>query len=436
MISTKDIQVQLIAEYWDRRSEPAQWRKPNGWPKKGSKQSDGELGNIHPNHKKNCLTRSLHHALTRSAPTPTFFVGYRPTIIGFRLRTDAVSNTCIDMTEDAGGVWMQLALLDVDAPDHGTGGNVEAWWEQEKAKVSKLLADMPGLIVYRSLRGYRILGVLENPIHIKDYQDAFDWRDTYTAWVGYLNRVYGIVADTLADWTRFQAIPHTTKIKGQPALNLEILGDVETVGYWRPLLIESDYPKKVIRSTEHKEWSGECQLLQLVRNSGLACEETNTPGVYDIHCPNHLGHSETEHRSTKTLLYTNGRIGRIECKSSRCAAGHPDKSKDYYKYFSAEDVLATSPWLWSNHPEIEAILEKRVRQQSEATVESFFAWDGVDHSYHELQMAIRAAATTQKERKSRTTQDYAKFAEWMVDQNVFSSPTEAAYQAYLTSISA
>lgn len=440
MIPTSSLQVLVILSYWASKPYttksgevvPPGWRKPVGWPKKGSEHEDGGLDHIHPNHKKNVVTRTLKHALTRSAGCPAFLVGYRPTTIGFRLRTSAVSPLHIGMTRDAGGVVMQLALLDVDAPNHGQDVDVEAWWEAEKSKVMKLQADMPGIIAYRSQNGYRLVGALEQPFEISGYDAAFAWKDLYMAWVTCLGRVYGIEADRLADWTRFQGIPRMTKEKGQPCLNLEILGDTDFIGYWKPALIPEDYPQKVIHSTDHHEWSGECQLLRLIRMSSLSHEQV-APGAWDIHCPNHMAHSETEHRATKTILFTNGPIGKIECKSSSCSASHVDKGKSYLRHFPPAQVLLTSPWNWSDHPEVQRIIEKRIHLQSEATLETMSS-DGIDETYEELLMAIQAAGTTQKDRRSRTPEDYARFAEWFVDQSTFSKPNESAYQAYLLSL--
>lgn len=354
LVSTKDIKVVVITERWSkgyRRDDgtevPEGWTKPRGWPARASQQKDGDINSFKRWDRQAYHECSLYQALTHHASSPAYFVGYRPTNIGLRLRKDCLNFLHSQFTEDAGGVHMHLALLDVD--NHEEDADIEAWWELELEKIEKLLELYPGIIVYRSRRGYRLIGLLPEIVTIKTQQDSNQWDRRYTAWCNYLTRRFNIKADVLLDWTRFQAVPHTKKEKDQPALDLEIIGNVEQIGFWSPELSESDWPpeKQVAGDYDGVGYEGECQLLQLVQRAGLRCEETEYPSVYDICCPNWTSHSPDsrglQDYPTKTVLYANGPIGKIECKSSGCRSSHPDRSKDYLRHFRPQDVEATRP---------------------------------------------------------------------------------------------
>lgn len=353
LMDTKSIKVVVITERWSngwtrddgKKIEPG-WQKPKGWPARGSQRPDGDLNSFSSSAKRAYHVCSLHRALTIRSKTPAFFVGYQPNTIGLRLRKDALSPLFSSFTEDGGGVRMHLALFDVD--NHDEGADIEAWFDAELGKIGKFQEAHPGMIVYRSRRGYRIIGLLPEALHIKDSLVSAKWDRQYAAWCNYLTRVFSIKADVLLDWTRFQAIPHTKKDRNLPALELEVFGSVDSIGAWNPALVESDFPlEKKSGSYDGANYEGECQLLQLVQLEGLRCEATEYANVYDICCPNWSAHSPDsrglQDYPTKTVLYTNGPIGKIECKSSGCQASHPDRNTDYFRHFPTINVERTRP---------------------------------------------------------------------------------------------
>lgn len=353
LLPTRDIRCVVITERWSkgyRREDgtemPAGWTKPKGWPARGSQRPDGNLNDFKRWDQAAYHECSLYQGLTRRASTPAYFVGYKPNTIGLRLRKDALHPLFSGYTEDGGGVHMHLFLADVD--NHDEAADIESWFEKELDKIAALQEEHPGIIVYRSRRGYRLIAMLPESMHLKDVADSSKWDRKYTAWCNYLKLKFDIVADVLLDWTRFQAVPHTKKDHDGPALELEVLGDVEWIGVWEPNLIDEDFPaEKKSGAYDGTGFEGDCQLLQLIRSSGLRCEETDYANVYDICCPNWTSHSPDarglQDYPTKTVLYTNGPIGKIECKSSGCCSSHPDRSKSYLRHFDAAAVEATRP---------------------------------------------------------------------------------------------
>ena len=353
MRSTKDVRVVVLTEYWSKEYKredgtvvPEGWRKSMGWPRRASQRPDGNINDFSQGAFKAYRECTLYQALTVRAQSPAYFVGYMPNTIHLRLRKDALSPLFSGFTEDGGGVYMHLALFDVD--NHTDDADLDEWFNAELDKISALQDIHPGTIVYRSRRGYRIISLLPSPVKLTTSDDSRQWDRTYTAWCNYLKRKFDIKADVLLDWTRYQAVPHTKKDRNEPALELEVFGNVEEIGSWQPELIDTDFPpEKIVGSYDGANFEGTCQLLALVQLAGLRCEVTEYKDVYDICCPNWTSHSPDsrglQDYPSKTVLYTNGPIGKIECKSSNCQASHPDRNRSYFRHFNPQDVLDTAP---------------------------------------------------------------------------------------------
>jgi len=399
---THKIKVVVITERWsegwkrdDGSMAPAGWQKPTGWPKRGSTRADGDRERFSRSAEDAYHECTLHTALTHRSKMPAYLVGYRPTAVMLRLRKDALSPSFVKYTEDAGGVHMQLALFDVD--NHDQDADVEAWWETELDKVAALQDTHPGTIVYRSKRGYRIVSTLPKSLHLRSPEDSRIWDKMYAGWCGYLKRKFDIGADVLLDWTRFQGVPHPTKEKGGPPLELEVLGDVEHIGIWEPALIDSDYPpERVVGDWDGVDFEGDCQLLQLVRRAGLRCEATELAHAWDICCPNYAAHSPNaqglQDYVGKTVLYTNGPLGKIECKSSGCSSTHWDKNKSYFKYFNELDVEQTRPKppIDVYDPEVLRLSDIRNKMCEEVRLDRFLSgWHPPDTTFESYEAACK-----------------------------------------------
>jgi hypothetical protein len=449
MISTKDIRVSVHTTWWNKKENTFGFYP--AWPVESFGENQLEAYNeilnkdakyAASNKRRGIPARvnnvSLYTALTNKSRASAYLVQYKPTSLRLRLRTqlfDTKYRQAYDMYRDVSpnGVEMHLAIIDMDCH----GGDATSWFRLQKPKLDQLQADFPGLLVWRSMNGFRILGLLPEPFLINSREDARKWTRQYTAWCKFLSRKYMLktagkeTADQLGDWTRYQRVPHDTRVWGEPASELPFYGNPEFVGYWNPPLIEEDWPKEiVVRSTEHRDYTGHCQLHTCIVQSGLRCEATENPSIYDIHCPAHEEHSETEDRRTKTRLYINGPIGKIECKSSSCQASHPDKMKSYLRHFPTEMVKATAPARnWRNQPLVAELFEQRITEQKGASLEGWFA-GAADTTWTTFEQAKISSMGLH----DRDKEDVKLFARWFATQQQHTDHKSiAAWQAWLDS---
>lgn len=106
-------------------------------------------------------------------------------------------------------IWICTVAIDVDAEDHYASAE---WWQQERPKVSDLLAALPGLFISRSRGGYKIWAALREPFRIVERADAAEYRDRYLSLLDDLEHHFGIAADTAcADWQRLWRLPSTRR---------------------------------------------------------------------------------------------------------------------------------------------------------------------------------------------------------------------------------
>ncbi len=349
LINAHELQVCVHTTWWNREESKFAFYK--GWPSGKDEDPFRELQSMWDmqikKKKKPCVSVSLFTALTNRSTCSSYLVQYAPSSLNVRLRTQALNplayGVVLDATENK-GIQMILAIFDIDAHE---SSDIDDWYNQQIPKLDNLLEEHPGLFIYRSKGGMRILGVLPEPMVLRNHDDADAWTQRYGSWCNYLARKYGLktegkdTVDKLADWTRFQRVPHDCRAKDDAPSEFETTGDPEWVGTWEPAIEPQDIPVRAASSHEHRDYSGECQLLQLIHMANLECEQLS-PDVYDIHCPDAACHSDSSHRKTKTVLYVNGPIGKIECKSQGCQSKHPDKNISYLACFKTEWVVKTS----------------------------------------------------------------------------------------------
>lgn len=137
---------------------------------------------------------------------------------------------------------MVLGLVDVDSPQEHRGEDGEAspaWRAEQAARVDRLLADAPGLVAYETRKGYRLVGLLPEPVIIASDADAARWRATYLRRLAVLAREYGIVGDAAcSDWTRLYRLPHATRTPAQGPEHRPLRGDPHRLGAW-PALVDA-----------------------------------------------------------------------------------------------------------------------------------------------------------------------------------------------------
>ncbi|MBV9949792.1 MAG: hypothetical protein JOZ69_23320 [Myxococcales bacterium] len=180
---------------------------------------------------------SLTEILSLNFQSDAHFVAYACPALPHRLGVDLVRDPEHADLLARGAPEMRAVVFDIDGPDH-TASN--GWREGERAKWPALLAAHPGLFLYETRGGYRVVGVLAEPVPIRTPADAAEWSRRYAAWVAYLARCFRIVADSrCADWTRLYRVPRATRdgvLEERPSY-----GDAAAIGVWTCEPSEEDF---------------------------------------------------------------------------------------------------------------------------------------------------------------------------------------------------
>lgn len=301
----------------------------------------------------------LETALTSEYTGDVYFVAYAPNPINRRLRVTVLEHPEA-LAAIGGSVKMQLAMFDIDYHVSDTFESeeerferVRGWWNDELEKIDRLVTDMPGLIVYQSKNGYKILGLLREPFHIRSKADVDPWKRMFGAWLNYLAEEYdirsvgGVTGDQLLDWQRLQRIPHDGNRSPLQPDKHEVIGDPANVGYWEPKLKDHHWPPlKVVKQKVERKWEGDdgCLLLELIQRAGLRWEPVaGGSGDYDICCPDWARHSPDarglKDYPTKTRLLASPPLGSILCQSSGCLP-RANEPKQWLSFFSDEEIEA------------------------------------------------------------------------------------------------
>ena len=158
------------------------------------------------------------------------------------------------------GVFMRWAIFDVDSGEaHKTGqGITDRWLKAERKKIDHLLKAHPGLYVYFTRGGYRIVGRLAQEIQLTSRDQAEEeWTNLYLQWVHYLSRVFGIEADpSCSNWNRMYRAPQVVRelepLEGETKVEFKArqkaaepenhprFGSAKHIGLWEPVLTEED----------------------------------------------------------------------------------------------------------------------------------------------------------------------------------------------------
>lgn len=165
----------------------------------------------------------LSEALTGKRRKDVFLTQYSNPDVPYRLEPGSGVPPC-----------MVLAVFDIDGPDD------PAWIIHERPKYRAVVEDM-GAFAYETRGGYRLVFELPEPRFLRTPEDASRWTADYLSWCKFLNRKFGIVADTAcANWSRLFRVPHATRDKGGEPENLPTLGPAHDPGIWCPELAPED----------------------------------------------------------------------------------------------------------------------------------------------------------------------------------------------------
>jgi len=140
----------------------------------------------------------------------------------------------------------------------------DAWRAAERAKVDALRAAHPGVVMYETRGGYRLVARLACDHAIDSEAAKRAWRCWYLRQLGYLSRVFGIVGDPACDdWTRLYRLPRATRDpRGNPE-DLPLVGDPQAVGAWDRAEDEGDVHELVRLATLHPGalWESKARLV-------------------------------------------------------------------------------------------------------------------------------------------------------------------------------
>lgn len=275
----------------------------------------------------------LGEALTQKYKTDAHAAAYSLPSVERRLDSDAPTKHPIPMV---------AVIFDVDGhevPAEGRG----AWWAEEKIKIGALAHYHRGALAYQTRGGYRLVFRLGAPVVITDGSDAKSWTALYGAWVRYLARRFGIVADGgCKDWTRLFRLPHATREEGGKPEDLEIIGDPNAIGVWGCELSADDMreePKAVHAPNTRPaiSYTGRGRLVEAFANRGWVGQEID-PGKHAAICPWSTNHTKGDEFDTSTIIYeaTPGRdLGWFHCSHSHCT----DRSlEDVLRNFTAKEL--------------------------------------------------------------------------------------------------
>lgn len=235
-----------------------------------------------------------------------------------------------------GPVTMTAAAFDVDGPAHVASPE---WRAAEALKVAALLKEWPGLYIYETRHGYRIVGVLPAPIVIEGPHDAELWKARYGAGLELLASRYGIEADpSCADHTRLFRLPHVVRDPGGKVESLPVMGDASAIGCFE--LPEAPEAEKALISLSCPAGAAKAQT-RVIENGAAAAPRApsergtlydlldergdvlraHAPGVWVVRCPRDAEHTTGAAGDTSTLFYaanTLGGSGAIFCQHKGC----------------------------------------------------------------------------------------------------------------------
>lgn len=155
-------------------------------------------------------------------------------------------------------------FVDVDSgAAHKAHGEATAEWRAAEAvKVAALQADVPGIVCYLTRGGYRLVGLLREPVVIDGDAAASAWMVLVGRRLAWLSRNYGIIGDpACSEWQRLYRLPRVTRPRGggRPEAR-PVVGDWSALAAW-PDAIDDELPLDVAE-VERLGWTPVAKRLR------------------------------------------------------------------------------------------------------------------------------------------------------------------------------
>lgn len=281
--------------------------------------------------------RSIARVMEHTYRTDAHFAAYvSPN--GYRL-----NRRCFD---EGISVEMTAAVFDVDAPGHEA---TPQWRREIRERVCALADVHPGLYMYETRGGLRILYTLPGRTILRSREDADRWRQQYLTGLAYLSRRFGIEADpACSDWQRLYRCPRATRDPGGDPENHPTWGDPSEI---QPLRIDATWSDlDLARSRARKAFqratvldvtpcpsSGDGLFYRLLRARGDILEEHDR-GAYVIRCPAEREHTTGQTGDGSTLLYLPAagmELGAIHCLHAHCSGR---TAREWLRFFSDDEI--------------------------------------------------------------------------------------------------
>jgi hypothetical protein len=274
-----------------------------GWPR----HEQGERGYV----------LELGQALDREYSTDAHFAAYR-TYNGRRLTRE-----CLDQSV---AVELTCIVFDVDGANHAA---TPEWRRVEREKCVALNAAHPGLYMYETRGGYRLVYRQAEPTVLRAQADALEWSKVYAVAIAHLADRYGIDADpACCDWQRLYRLPRATRDAGGIPENLPYSGDHRAIG---TLLIEASWAdvakakKEAARAFREPRdlpafaGGGDGLLFWALKLRGDVIGAAPRGG-WICRCPNRRQHTSNTDGSDSTVVYpaSDGQVGWLCCKHGHC----------------------------------------------------------------------------------------------------------------------
>ncbi len=300
-----------------------------GWPR----HDEGERGYVVP----------LGDALERSYTTDAHFAAYSSP------NRRRLTSEILDRDQR---VTMTAIVFDLDCPlTHGTSTPAPEDWRRDiRDRVVAAAEEHPGVYVYETRGGSRLVWRLPSPIGIRTADHAQTWAQDYALCTAYFQRRWGLEFDgACSDWQRLYRLPRATRDKNRRPENWPVWGDPDQIGALRiaPTAADLKAAAEISKAFEQRRalkfepytGGGEGLFFYLLRGRGcIPANARQAGGGTVIRCPNEHDHSSGATMDGSTVYYAPAageQLGLVHCKHLHCVG---KRARDWLRLFTDDEI--------------------------------------------------------------------------------------------------